>query len=125
VQDRLRPSSVHRFELPGGKSAAIAGESPVILHYPCCGFASFWNRFITLEHVYAGGRETWWGKEAIILSPFHPDARDVVRRRDVVAARAFYRRRYVISDDACINALLNNDVCCRILEPARLLNAVD
>ena len=122
VQKGLQPNGVHTFEVSAGEMAAAVPEDPVILHYPCCGFDPFWNKFITLERVYAEGLETWWGKDITNrVGPFYLDARDVVHRRDIEAARAFYRDRYVISDDAHVQALIEHDVCCRILEPAQLL----
>ena len=122
VQAGLLPGGVHRFWPPAGKLVAAGPDDPLILHYPCCGFTPFWNKFITLERVYVQGRETWWGKDVTQrLGLFYSNARDVVRRRDEQEARAFYRDRYVISDEAGIEALIENGLCCRIRGPARLL----
>ena len=123
VQPGLRPNGVHKFTLPHGRLALAGPGDPLILHYPCCGFEAFWNKFVTLEHVYADGVETWWGQDITQhVSPFYLDARDVVRRRDRQRARAFYQARYVIADPAQVEALIEHDVCRRILAPARLLS---
>ena len=122
VQAGLQPGGVHRFRSPAGKLVAAEPGDPLILHYPCCGFKQFWDKFITLEHVYEQGRETWWGRDVSqSLGSFYSDACDVVGRRDEQEARTFYRDRYVISDEARIKALIENDLCCRIRGPARFL----
>ena len=117
------PTGVHDFQHPEAEPFyATTPTDPVILHYTCCGFQHFWNKFTTLEQVYEQGREVWWGKEMTPLAgPFYLDAREVVSRGDKQAARDFYQRRYVIADEAIIDELMEQGLCCRILEPARLL----
>ncbi|ETX07276.1 glycosyltransferase family 2 protein [Candidatus Entotheonella palauensis] len=124
VRGGLQPGGVHTFRLPEGELVAGGYEDPVILHYPCCGFDHFWNKFITLERVYARGLETWWGQDITdIVGKFYLEARDIVRRRDQQAARDCYRNRYVISDQTHIATLIENGLCFRISEPSELLMA--
>ncbi|MFQ5568602.1 MAG: glycosyltransferase family 2 protein, partial [Rhodothermales bacterium] len=107
VSDMIRPFGVHDFKVPVGQMTyATAPGDPVILHYTCCGFEHFWNKFRTLENTYEQGIETWWGQDVTAhVSSFYLEARDVVSQGDEERARTFYKERYVISDAAQVAAL--------------------
>ena len=118
VQPGLRPFGTHKFKPPPGSLTATARTDPVILHYPCCGFGHFWDKFTIL-----GARPyTWWGRDATDrLGLFFRDALAIGRQGARQAARAFYAHRYVLADEADAAVLIEHDLCCRITEPARIL----
>ena len=121
VQPGLRPFGTHKFKPPAGSLTATACTDPVILHYPCCGFDHFWDKFT----LVSARPYTWWGQDATNrLGSFLRDALAVGRQGDRQAARAFYEHRFVLADEAVVEALIENDLCCRITEPARLLGNV-
>lgn len=86
---------------------------PVVLHYPCCGFEHFWNKYIAM------GR--FPDPPGITTLPFHSLSRDVVQEGDREKARSFYIENAVISDQAAIDRLIEGDICCRILEPSAII----
>ncbi len=118
VQPGLLPFGTHKFKPPAGSLTATARTDPLILHYPSCGFDHFWDKF-----VHLGARPyTFWGQDATnSLGPFLRDALAVGGQGDLQAARAFYANRFVLADEAVVESLIENDLCCRITEPARLL----
>lgn len=94
-----------------------------ILHFPCCGFESFWNKYVTLGSF----SDQWFGTAEISqrIGSFHLEARDVVMRGNRKAAREFYKNRVVINNEADINRLVDGEVCCRIFAPSDLIAAED
>jgi hypothetical protein len=118
----MRPDGVHSFtRRAGGTVAWIRG--PFILHYACCGFAAFWQKYVTLGRF----SDKWWGQVDIATSvgPFHLQARDAVM--DAVAsgdaehARRFYRDRLMIADPALISEMMRHGLLRRIGAPQRIL----
>lgn len=98
---------------------AETSKDPSILHYPACGFEAFWRKYVTLGSF----ADTWFGERDVKaeIGSFTLDARDIVIRNDREAAKQFYEERVVISDRAAIDSLIAGGLCCRILEPSRLL----
>jgi hypothetical protein len=113
----LRPDGVHRF---GGPGAHLA-ESPAafVLHYACCGFNAFWDKYAALGRF----ADRWMEKDDIraAIGPLHLDARDVVATANREAALAFYRGRLMLNDPARIEALISHRVLTRISGPRRTL----
>ncbi len=123
VREGLRPYGVHGFKLPSGKPLTLSPGGPFILHYTCCGFDHFWNKFATLAKVYEGGLERWWGKDIPEdkVSRLYLDAREVVSWGDRQAAQTFYENRYMIADAAHVDQLIESGLCRRIMKPSRVL----
>lgn len=138
--DNLLPSSAHAFihltkenahrlnpDLSPSDDATpdagtITSQDAAVLHYPCCGFEHFWSKYVTLGRF----DDKWLERVEIArLLPFHIEARDVVMRGDREAAREFYQRRAVISDQAVIDRLIECELACRIDEPSQLIARVD
>ncbi|HKQ74117.1 MAG TPA: glycosyltransferase family 2 protein [Blastocatellia bacterium] len=96
--------------------------TPIILHYPSCGFEYFWSKYVNLGKF----PDHWLGKDDIakIIGRFHLDARDVVNRGDREAARRFYERRVVMGDNETTNRLIEMGLLCRIVEPSHILAEV-
>lgn len=121
VRPGLQPFGVHYFRLPSGPIDERVTGGPVVLHYACCGFEHFWNKYRTLG-AFA---DRWFDREDIraAIGDTHLDARDVVATRDREQARAFYRRRFVLSDPAQAEALVAHGLCVRLHTPSRLLQS--
>lgn len=84
VNDRLLPASVHDFF--GDEQVS---SSPSILHFPCCGFECFWNKYVILGRF----SDKWFGQFNIKdILPIHVRARDVVGSNDVALGKEFYRQ---------------------------------
>ena len=121
----MLPGSVHGFSRPGHYAAAQF-RGPFILHYACCGFAAFWQKYATLGRF----ADKWWGKIDIASSigTFHLEARDVVigavESGDVERARQFYRSRLMIGDPALVGEMMRQGLLARIDEPRRILARV-
>lgn len=90
-------------------------KNPIVLHYPVCGFEKFWTKYVTLGEY----PEKLFGIDNVIK--FNLEARDVVTRGGRQMAKDFYEGRVVMHDEAQINYLIENDLLCRISEPASLI----
>jgi len=128
VTSGLQPDGGHRFTYQkrvGGQSATQRKTKPVIcndaviLHYPCCGFTSFWNKYKMLGPF----ADRWFDQVDIIdaIGSFHLESRDVVALNNKALAKTFYRDRAVISDPEIVQRLIKSGLACRIEEPRRLL----
>lgn len=129
VRETLLPAGPHEFYLPEERLVKInssirgqsTGKSPIILHYPCCGFQHFWNKYVTLGQF----GDEWYGKVDIRRTvPVHLEGRDVVMKGDLDEAREFFERKFVIRDPADIEKLLTSGLCCRIPEPSQILSGI-
>jgi hypothetical protein len=89
---------------------------PVILHYPCCGFENFWQKYVN----YGQFPNTWFGKVDIAsnIGSYTLESRDVVARGDRAQAKEFYTQRSVIRDPEEIATLTDAGLLCRIEGPA-------
>ena len=114
----MLPKGVHSFARPGKYVSAQSPEQ-FILHYACCGFEAFWQKYRTLGRF----ADQWWGKYDIVASigPFHMEARDAVMTGDIAHARRFYRERAMIDDAALVAELMRHNLLARIEEPAKIL----
>jgi hypothetical protein len=117
----MLPKGVHSFVRPG-KYASAQSPQQFILHYACCGFDAFWQKYRTLGRF----ADQWWNKYDIVASigPFHLQARDAVMSGDVEHARRFYRERVMIDDAALVADLTRHNLLARIDEPAKILGAL-
>nr|QEO74857.1 hypothetical protein [uncultured bacterium] len=105
----------------GPQAGSTISADAVILHYPCCGFEHFWNKYVSRGNF----EDKWLDRiEIAPFLPFHIEARNTVMRGDKEAARELYHRRVVINDQAIIDRLIESELACRIHEPSRLLAAV-
>lgn len=107
--------------LLGIASPATLCSGAVILHFACCGFEQFWEKYRMLGRF----EDRWFGRARIVdrIGSFHLEARDVVMGGDREAARRFYRERVVFRGPERVTRLLDRDVLCRITGPSRLLSA--
>jgi len=103
------PVSVHLFRHTGRPTAAATSRNHFVLHYACCGFDTFWTKYVALGRF----SDRWWGEHDIAsaIGRFHLDARDVVTSGSREDARTFYRERCVLADPARADAL----ICARLL----------
>ena len=90
-----------------------------MLHYACCGFETFWTKYVTLGRF----SDRWWNRYDIVeaIGPFHLLARDVVASGDRDVARAFYRRRIALQDSRQIADLLACGILTRFPQPRLIL----
>ncbi|HEX7240881.1 MAG TPA: glycosyltransferase family 2 protein, partial [Longimicrobiaceae bacterium] len=85
---------LRKLLLREGAAPIAVRATPAILHYPCCTFDVFWQKY------RARGRfaDRWFGKYDIraVLGSTHLDSRDVVQQGDPELARKFFRERFVL-----------------------------
>ncbi len=118
----LLPDSVHSFSRRGDYPIAWL-RGPFILHYACCDFAAFWQKYVTLGRF----ADKWWGQVDIAqaVGPFHLQARDAVMdavaSNDIERARRFYRERLMIADPALIPEMTRHSLLQRIDAPRKIL----
>jgi hypothetical protein len=131
--ENLVQSSVHTFiyltrengeqlnaDFTSGASAApstdtTTSEDAVILHYPCCGFEHFWNKYVSRGNF----EDKWLDRVEIApFLPFHIEARNTVMRGDREEARELYRKRVIISDETIIDSLIENELVSRVVKPS-------
>ena len=112
VTESLHVRGVHNFGLPRHAIKATAPLSQVVLHYPCCGFDHFWDKYNTLGRF----GDAWYGKVDIRsrTSSTHLDSRDVVTMESIEEARRFYKHRFVIDTPEISDALIKRGYCTRI-----------
>jgi hypothetical protein len=118
----MRPRSVHDFDDPVSPTPGLQSGTHFILHYACCGFENFWEKYVTL----GGFADKWFGKtdiRAATGSSLHLEARDVVASGERERAREFYRRRIAIEDTELCEALIRHGVLTRFDQPRRMLEA--
>ena len=111
---------LRRFLLREGVVRAGGAADPAVLHYPCCTFEVFWEKYRILGRF----DDRWFGRTEIRVGgeSTHLDSRDVVMQGDMELAEAFYRERFVLrKEDA--ERLLENGLALRIRGPAELLAA--
>lgn len=124
ASDGMLPDSVHGFSRPAGHAAAQF-RAPFILHYACCGFAAFWQKYANLGRF----ADKWWGKIDIAgsIGSFHLEARDAVmdavEKGEPEAARRFYRSRLMINDAALVTQMIRHGLLGRITDPQKILAA--
>lgn len=119
---RLRPdlvtSGVHYFGIAGQDLEPNISEDPAILHYPCCGFDHFWQKYKTLGPIADKWHDHWDIRS--LIGPFHLDSRDIVKTGDKDAARAFFSERVMLSEPLDINALIDANLLVRITDPSTM-----
>ena len=127
----LVPDGVHRFRAgsypPAGQVVpAAAGAHPErvigdcrILHYACCGYANFSDKY----RILGSFTDLWFGRVDIrqSIGEFHLRARDVVATGDEGLARAFYRGYAMLDDQDAIGELIASGLLLRIDGPAAWL----
>lgn len=116
----MRPGGVHRFGRPGGTTNEAQATDAFVLHYPCCGFDAFWQKYKTLG-VFG---DIWLGTFDIrqAIGPLHLDARDMVAGNDREAALAFYRQRIAIEDKTRAEQLIRHGILTRFAQPRDFLD---
>ena len=132
VRPGLVPDGVHRFHArryprpgqpaqppspPGAER--VVGDARV-LHYACCGFESFRDKY----RILGDFADKWFGNIDIrdSIGDFHVAARDVIATGDEALARSFYRERAMIKERSTIEALIAAGLLARIEGPADFLN---
>ena len=115
----LRPMDVHEFAYAGGQTLYLRSTAAFVLHYACCGFEAFWEKYRCLGQF----SDLWWGKTDIrsSIGSLHLDARDAVAKGDRDEAADFFRRRIAIEDPRCVRGLIDHGIAVRIPEPRWLL----
>ncbi len=116
----MRPEGVHRFTRPGGTIQEAQASDAFVLHYACCGFDAFWQKYRTLG-VFT---DAWLGAFDIrqAIGPLHLDARDVVAKGDREAALAFYRQRIALEDKTRAEQLIRHGILTRLPQPRNFLS---
>lgn len=129
VSKGLLLPDIHWFRLPDEQKERWSGRRSIstffsqqrlILHYSCCGFEHFWNKYTTLGRF----PDKWFGNVDIAkkIGPFHLKARDIVAVGDREVAMEFYKTRVVINDEQVINRLIDEGLLARIVGPSSILN---
>jgi hypothetical protein len=117
----LRPRGMHDFDVVQAPVPPLNSLTHVILHYSCCGFDQFWQKYRMLGNF----ADTWFGRIDIkkaVGSSLHLEARDVVLTGDRDRALAFYRERIAIEDKERCEALIREGILTRVRGPSRFLN---
>lgn len=119
ARDGMSADGVHRFVVRDGHYKWAQSPKHFILHYPCCGFRHFWNKY-TFRGKFP---DTWWNTVDIAkqIGRFHLDSRDIVQSGDRAAAERFYKERSVLDDADAIATLMNAGVLFRAPGPAELI----
>jgi len=119
----MRPTGVHHFMRPDARWETEESRQHFILHFACCGFDSFWTKYLTLGRF----ADQWWEKYDIagLIGPFHLEARDIVAGGDREAARALYRERVAIEDSQRIKDLMAFGVLARFPQPGEILRMAE
>ena len=117
--DGLVTAGVHRFRHLSRPIREVQSLPEFVLHYPCCGFETFWTKYATLG-LFA---DKWWGTQDIAsaIGTFHLEARDVVLRGDRDAARAFYRERVAVCDPDKAKKLIGYGLVTRLNSPREII----
>jgi hypothetical protein len=120
VKPRVSFGGSWRKRGSGGSRAASQDvhKLPVILHYACCGFQHFWQKYKTLGSF----PDRWFGRVELSRQvPFHVQARNVVMTQGREAARKLYQEVVMAGGEQETRDRLEAGTFCRIVEPSRLL----
>jgi hypothetical protein len=118
---RIYVSGIHEFVFDKaqlGKPLNIPVGSPTdptILHYPCCGFQFFWDKFMTLGNF----NENIFGRE---LYGIYKSAKEVIKLNDRAEALKFYQQTIMWSAEE-ISRLLQLNLIGRIDHPSKILGS--
>jgi len=118
----MRPDGVHRFLRSGGTTQEAQASDAFVLHYPCCGFEVFWQKYKRLG-VFS---DSWLGAFDIrqAIGPLHLDARDLVTNSDRDTALAFYHQRIALEDRMRTEQLIRHGILTRLPQPRDFLNSL-
>jgi hypothetical protein len=119
--DKIYLSGIHEFVFEKteiGKPLPLGSpepDDPIILHYVCCGFSHFQNKYTILGNFNpkAFGRQLYAAYEK---------SQAVTRQQNNELAKAFYRDAIMLAPDK-IEQLLTFGLLNRITAPAHLLNS--
>jgi len=117
--DGLVTAGVHRFRHQARPIRGVQSLPQFVLHYPCCGFETFWTKYATLGRF----ADKWWGTHDIAsaIGTFHLEARDVVMRGGRDAALVFYRERVAVCDPGVAQKLIEYGLVTRIHSPREII----
>lgn len=109
---------LRRVLLREGVFPVALRSTPAILHYPCCTFEVFWDKYRALGQF----ADSWFGKVDIrsAVGSTHLDSRDVVAQGDREGAKSFYRERFVMQQEDAAR-LVESGLAVRIHGPSELL----
>jgi hypothetical protein len=115
----LATAGVHRFRHLSRPIKDLQSLPQFVLHYPCCGFETFWTKYATLGRF----ADRWWGTQDIAsaIGTFHLDARDVVMHGDREAAHTFYRERVAVCDPNAARKLIEYGLVTRLHSPREII----
>lgn len=115
----LQPFGVHDFDRPGGSARRAVASDAAVLHYACCGLASFAAKYRLLGRF----ADRWWNRYdiAAAIGPFHLQARDVVMSGDDLAIAHFYRERVAMADPEEVSLWEGAGLLRRLRGPSRRL----
>jgi len=89
---------------------------PCILHYPCCGFASFWDKYKVLGNF----ADTWFDTFVIADTfPVHVESRDIVNTSDMEAAKLFYQKNFIDAQLKPYDLFMKEEIYFRVSPPGR------
>ncbi|MBI3678020.1 MAG: glycosyltransferase family 2 protein [Proteobacteria bacterium] len=116
--DGLLPAGVHRFKHAMGAATALLSPRQFVLHYACCGFDTFWMKYVTLGRF----ADKWWGQHDIVaaIGTFHLEARNVVMQGRE-AALAFYRERVAMEDRNRVEELIQLGLLTCLNQPRKII----
>ncbi|ADB36946.1 glycosyltransferase family 2 protein [Spirosoma linguale] len=114
VSPNTYPDGVHEFE--SVKMPTLLTNGPYILHFPCCGFDHFLDKYRTLGWF----PDRWFecGKAIEQIIPVHSWSRDVVQTGDMERIKAFYNQLFIHRFEHLKEAALQAGVFVRIKLPS-------
>lgn len=107
------PYGVHDFESVSRQT--LLNKGPFILHFPCCGFDNFLDKYQTLGCF----PDKWFdcGEAIEHILPVHSWSRDAVQTGDIAQIRAFYNQVFIDRFKRLKDAALQAGVFVRIKLP--------
>lgn len=93
----IQPTGPHDFafvkkELEPPHPFLQSSTDPCILHYSCCGFESFWDKYKVLGNF----KDNWFDMINIAARlPVHVESRDIVNKTDLRSAELYYQKHFI------------------------------
>jgi hypothetical protein len=115
----IQPFGPHNFVFSKKKLEPLQPFSqfstdPCILHYPCCGFASFWDKYQVLGNF----KDIWFDTFVIADTfPVHVESRDIVNKTDMEAAKLFYQNIFIDAQLKPYDLFMKEEIYFRVSPP--------
>jgi len=122
VEKGIQPTGPHNFtfskkEIEPSYPFLKFSADPCILHYACCGFASFWDKY----KVLGAFKDNWFDTIDIASRvPVHIESRDIVGKSDIRSAELYYQNNFIDAQLKPYDLFMKEQIYFRVPPPTSI-----